>query len=309
MMHPRIRKLRTVAYFGRVWASGLALQLGLRPMRDRMLRPRITGPVPQFNEQEVLDYINRTGGDPDLYRDSEGYLLVPHTYFATWGLAELAKALLAARLPLNFTRVVHATSRVRVHRMQRVTEPARFSATVETVVRTGKRVRVEQQLATRTADAQPLAEHNLAMVLPEKRIGRRRGHKSEIVPIDTNLVTSIRLPPNEGWRYARLSGDFNPVHWIGPFAKLVGFDRPVAHGFDLMARTCHAAVAHLAQGDARKLKMIDIAFRKPVVLPAEVHLYAATPEPMASGNHRVRLWVGPEQEASAQIMGHVEIET
>lgn len=307
-MHSRIRKLRTAAYFGRVWASSLALQLGLRPMRDRMLRPRITGPVPAFSEREVLDYIRRTGGDPDLYRDPEGFLLVPHTYFATWGLAELAKALLAARLPLNFTRVVHATSRVRVHRMQRVVEPARFSATVETVVRTGKRVRVEQQLATRTTDAQPLAEHALAMVLPERRLGRSPGHERQTVPMDTNLVTAIRLPSNEGWRYARLSGDFNPVHWASPFARLVGFRGPVAHGFDLMARTCHAAVAHMADGDARKLKMIDIAFRKPVVLPAEVHLYASEPEPMASGNKRVRLWVAPEQEASAQVMGHVEIE-
>lgn len=307
-MHTRIRKLRTVAFFGRVWASGLALQLGLRPMRDRMLRPRITGPVPQFTEREVLDYIHRTGGDPNLYRDSEGYLLVPHTFFATWGLAELAKALLAARLPLNFTRVVHATSRVRVHKMQRVVEPARFTATVETVVRTGKRVRVEQQLATMTADAQPLAEYSLAMVLPERRIGRAPGHKPQTVPMDTSLVAAIRLPPNEGWRYARLSGDFNPVHWAGPFAKLVGFDRPIAHGFDLMARACHALIAHLADGEAHKLKLIDVAFRKPVVLPAEVHLYAAEPEPMASGNKRIRLWVAPEQEASAQIMGHVEIE-
>ncbi len=307
-MHPRIRKLRTVAYFGRVWASGLALQLGLRPMRDRMLRPRITGAVPPFSERDVEQYIRRTGGDPDLYRDSEGYLLVPHTYFATWGLAELAKALLAARLPLNFTRVVHATSRVRVHRMQRVVEPARFTATVETVVRTGKRVRVEQKLATMTPDAQPLAEHALAMILPERRVGGSKS-KRQIVPIDTSLVTAIRLPPNEGWRYARLSGDFNPVHWMGPFAKLVGFPRPVAHGFDLMARTCHAAVSHLADGDARKLKMMDVAFRKPVVLPAEVHLYAAAPEKMTSGNDRVRLWVAPEQEASAQIMGHVEIES
>jgi MaoC like domain len=307
-MHPRFRKLRTVAYFGRVWASGLALQLGLRPMRDRMLRPRITGPVPQFKERQVIDYITRTGGDPDLYRDPDGNLLVPHTFFATWGLAEFAKALLAAHLPLNFTRLVHATSRVRIHRMQKVSEPARFTATVETVVRTGKRVRIEQQLATMTADAQPLAEYTLAIVLPDRRAGREPGNKRQIVPMDTSLIAAIQLPPNEGWRYARLSGDFNPVHWASPFAKLVGLERPVAHGFDLMARTCHAAVAHLADGDARKLTKIDIAFRKPVVLPAEVHLFAAAPQPMTSGGKRVQLWVGPEQEASAQVVGHVEID-
>jgi hypothetical protein len=306
-MHPRIRKLRTVAYFGRVWASGLALQLGLRPTRDRMLRPRITGEVPPFSEREVERYILSTGGSPDLYRDPDGNLLVPHTYFATWGLAELAKALLAARLPLNFTRVVHATSRVRVFRMQKVLEPARFSATVETVVRTGKRVRIEQQLTTMTAEAQPLAEHTLAMVIPDGQLKRTPGSKPQNIPLDTTLLTAIRLPPNEGWQYARLSGDFNPIHWASPFAKLVGLHGPIAHGFDLMARTCHASVRHLAGGDARKLRKVDVAFRKPIRLPAEVHIFASEPV-TTGGTKRVQLWVGPEQEAAAQIMGHVEIE-
>jgi acyl dehydratase len=307
-MHQRIRKLRTIAYFGRVWASGLALQLGLRTTRDRMLRPRITGPVPRFTEREVEDYILRTGGSPDLYRDPDGNLLVPHTYFATWGLAELAKALLAAHLPLNFTRVIHATSRVRIHRMQKVLEPARFSATVETVVRTGKRVRIEQQLTTMTADAQPLAEHTLAMVLPDRRAGRPPGKQAQTVPIDSTLIAAIRLPSNEGWEYARLSGDFNPVHWAPPFAKLAGLERPIAHGFDMMARTCHATIQHLANSDAQRLRKIDIAFRKPITLPAEVHLFAAQPESMTSGQQRIRLWVAPEQEAAAQIMGHVELD-
>lgn len=304
-MHPRVRKLRTVAYFSRVWASGLALQLGLRPMRDRMLRPRITGPVPSFSERDVEEYVRGTGGDPDLYRDPEGHLLVPPTFFATWGLAELAKALLAARLPLNFTRVVHATSRVRIHRMQRVLEPARFTATVETVVRTGKRVRIEQQLVTMTTDAQPLAEHLVAMVLPDKKIGR--SGERHTVPIDSTLVAAIRLPANEGWKYAQLSGDYNPVHWVRPFAKIVGLDRPIAHGFDLMARASHAVVGHLANGDARKLKALDVAFRRPIVLPAEVHMFASAPEPTSTGMKRVRLWVGVEQESPAQIMGHVEL--
>ena len=303
----QIRKLRTIAYFSRVWASGMALQLGLRPTRDRMLRPRITGSMPRVTDRQVEDFILQTGGPPDLYRDPDGHLLIPHTHFVTWGLAELARAVLAARLPLNFTRVEHATARVRIHRMQQVGEPARFTSTVETVVRTGKRVRIEQQLTTTTNDAQPLAEYSVAMVLPDKRPAQGPGRPDQIVPSDARLLAAMRLPANEGWSYAQLSGDFNPVHWFGPFAKLTGMTGPVAHGFDVMTRTCHAAIAQLAGGDARRLVKIDVAFRRPIPLPAEVHIFAGEQERTAQGTDRHRLWIAPEPEALAQVTGHVEV--
>ncbi|HNS96906.1 MAG TPA: MaoC/PaaZ C-terminal domain-containing protein [Polyangiaceae bacterium] len=306
-MHPRIRKLRTIATFGQVWASGFTMRLGLRAKRDRMLRPRISGVVPAFSEAEIERYILSTGGALDEYRDSDGSLLIPPTYFATWGLAELGKALLASCLPLNFSRVVHASSRVRVHRLQKVNEPARFSATVETVVRTGKKVRIEQQLTTMTPEAQPLAEHTVALVIPDGRSKRRTEQSADIVPVDSTLLSAIRLPPHEGWRYARLSGDFNPIHWASPIAKLLGWRGPIAHGFDLMARTCHASVRHLAQGDARKLRKLDVTFRRPVHLPAELHLFAGQATAMGQ-TKRVLLWVGAEQEAPAKITGHVEVD-
>ncbi len=304
-MHWRIRKLRTIAFFGGVWFSGFALQWGLLPMRERMLRPRITGAVPSFTEEEVDRYVRETGGDPDLYRNADGHLLTPPTFFAIWALAELAKALIAARLPLDFTRAVHATSRVQIHHLPKATEPARFAATVETVVRTGNRIRIEQRLAMTTADGQPLVDHWSALVLPGR--GRLRA-KRQTVPLDTSLVAAIRLASNEGWKYARLSGDINPVHWAGPFARLVGFGGPVAHGFDTMARIFHAAVAHFAGGDAQKVKTLDVSFRRPIVLPAEMHLFASGVETTVSGDKQISLWVGSEQESTAYVTGHVELE-
>jgi acyl dehydratase len=243
-----------------------------------------------------------------MYRDSEGQLLVPHTYFATWGLAELAKSLVHARLPLNFARVIQAGSRVRIHRMQRVSEPSRFSATVETVVRTGKRVRIEQQLTTMTLDGVPLATHTLALVLPDRDAGSFQGNKPETVPLDSRSISTFSLSPSTSWRYARLSGDFNPMHWFSPFAKLIGFDAPIAHGFHLMARTCHAAIEHLAQGNAQRLRKIDISFRKPIPLPTLLHLYATQPQSIQPRHQRVAFWVAPQQQTIAPIAGHLEIE-
>jgi hypothetical protein len=66
-------------------------------------------------------------------------------------------------------------------------------------------------------------------------------------------------------------------------------------------------VRHLAQGDARKLRKLDVTFRRPVHLPAELHLFAGQATAMGQ-TKRVLLWVGAEQEAPAKITGHVEVD-
>ena len=42
---------------------------------------------------------------------------------------------------------------------------------------------------------------------------------------------SWRVPRNMGWRYARVSKDFNPIHLSQIMARLFGFPRALVHGF------------------------------------------------------------------------------
>jgi acyl dehydratase len=67
-------------------------------------------------------------------------------------------------------------------------------------------------------------------------------------------------------RYARLSGDRNPIHmsWIG--ARLFGFKRPIAHGMWTKAR----ALARALPATPIDRVGIDVAFRAPVLLPGRV---------------------------------------
>jgi acyl dehydratase len=79
------------------------------------------------------------------------------------------------------------------------------------------------------------------------------------------------LPADLGRRYARASGDWNPIHLSAPTARLFGFRRAIVHGMWSLAR----CVAELdPRGDAAA---VDAAFKLPVLLPAAVTLYA-TPE-------------------------------
>jgi len=68
-----------------------------------------------------------------------------------------------------------------------------------------------------------------------------------------------------GRRYARASGDYNPIHLFPLTAKLLGFKRQIAHGMWSKAR-CAAALYPLLNGEACT---IAVDFKTPIFLPSK----------------------------------------
>jgi acyl dehydratase len=77
--------------------------------------------------------------------------------------------------------------------------------------------------------------------------------------------TIWRLPGDLGRRYASVSGDRNPIHLYALTAKAFGFPRQIAHGMWTKAR-CLAAL----EGRLPDAVTVDVAFKKPVLLPGSV---------------------------------------
>jgi hypothetical protein len=74
-----------------------------------------------------------------------------------------------------------------------------------------------------------------------------------------------RLPGDLGRRYGSVSGDLNPIHMHSVSARLFGFPSAIAHGMWTKAR-CLAAFEPRLGGTFT----VDVAFRKPILLPATV---------------------------------------
>ena len=77
--------------------------------------------------------------------------------------------------------------------------------------------------------------------------------------------TSWRLPGDLGRRYAAVSGDHNPIHLYALTAKAFGFPQQIAHGMWSKAR-CLAAL----DGRLPESVTVEVAFRKPILLPGTV---------------------------------------
>lgn len=114
----------------------------------------------------------------------------------------------------------------------------------------------------------------ITTVLQITRRGERKG------PPPPAEVTSARYLPLEapadvGRRYARVSGDYNPIHLSTVSARLFGFPRAIAHGMWSLAR-CLALLQELRDHDPRRL---TVRFKQPLLLPARAALrYWSQPE-------------------------------
>lgn len=94
-------------------------------------------------------------------------------------------------------------------------------------------------------------------------------------PLPLAEVAQWRAPADIGRRYARASGDFNPIHLSAISARLFGFPRAIAHGFWNKARTLAELQQHLPDAGYE----LSVRFQQPLLLPGAVTLQASTPGP------------------------------
>lgn len=86
-----------------------------------------------------------------------------------------------------------------------------------------------------------------------------------------NELTRWYADTDIGRRYAKVCGDYNPIHLSAASARLFGFPTAIAHGMWSKAMTLAALRYHLPVSGYE----IDVRFAKPVRLPSEVVLNAS----------------------------------
>ena len=82
---------------------------------------------------------------------------------------------------------------------------------------------------------------------------------------DLPATATWRLPGDLGRRYGSVSGDMNPIHMHPLSARLFGFKSAIAHGMWTTARCLAALQSRLPDAFS-----VEVAFKKPILLPAAV---------------------------------------
>ncbi|MGH8783148.1 MaoC/PaaZ C-terminal domain-containing protein [Paraburkholderia sp.] len=99
-----------------------------------------------------------------------------------------------------------------------------------------------------------------------------------LAPLELDRDTLARharwqLPAQLGRDYARVSGDYNPIHLTALSAKAFGFPRAIAHGMWSLARAAAALQPPKPLAEAS----LAAEFKLPMLLPGEASLWSAAP--------------------------------
>lgn len=224
----------------------------------------------------VRDYVKHVGGNPGDYRE----YLPPHM-FPQWGFALAPRTL--TDLPYPISSAMNGGCRLEVNEPLPIDEELHVTAQLVDVDDNGSRAVLEQKIVTSTRSVDKGIIGRLFVVIPlggsssnsddnEDETTNPDPQQRDRVPDNASEVCRWDIPDNAGLDFAKLTGDFNPLHWVSPYARAAGFENVILHGFSTMARTFESLKNESLTG-TENIETLDVKFTKPLVLPAEVGVY------------------------------------
>ncbi|HUQ01743.1 MAG TPA: MaoC/PaaZ C-terminal domain-containing protein [Kofleriaceae bacterium] len=241
----------------------------------------------------VRAFVAFTKGDQATYRG-----VVPPHLFPQWTLASASRAL--GGVPYPLAKIVNAGVSLDLHARIPAGEPLVVRARLESIDESPSRVLMATRIETGTASAPDALVATLRTYVPlsprsngangeggaNGSNGAKRSERAAppSVADGARELAFIKVPANAGLEFAKLTGDFNPIHWIPAYARTAGFKACILHGFGEFAYATSALVRGLLSGDASKLRAVEARFTKPFVLPGKLGIYVTDAGELFAGD-------------------------
>ena len=239
------------------WRAALKRKITGNTLPEHGLRCRVT-----VNPNAVAKYRKVCG-----FADSP---MLPPTYPHVLAFGLQMQLLTDHRFPFPLLGLIHLSNRIRIHRPLGGVSALTLSVHAQNLKPHPKGATFE--LVTTVADSLGLLwEAESRMLCRGVKLDGDPTDEAQPNPTHVSELTRWQAPADIGRRYARVSGDYNPIHLSALTAKLFGFPQAIAHGLWNKAHTLAALGDHLPAANVE----ISVEFRKPVRLPSEVRLFAS----------------------------------
>ena len=245
--------------------------------------------------RRVARYLAATGGER-IAAFAGGGAVLPPLFPATWETAVCLELFAGLEPPLPLGGIIHLDEETTLLRPLHAGEAYRCRVELERVERARRGHRLTVVARNWTSAGVLCSQSTLAFLVrtgggggaPSGRPTRgaspgqeppgsapRDGERHLRIEPEWRELDRWKLSAGAGRRYARASGDFNPIHLWGVTARPFGFARPILHGYCIEARVAHALMENLWEGDPRALRRLRIVFRAPLPLPSTAVLRVA----------------------------------
>jgi acyl dehydratase len=228
----------------------------------------------RLDQRRIDRFLDATGG-AEIDAFTRGGVLPP-TYSATWETALALELLAAAGAGLPLAGMIHLESELL--QIRSIARDDLVSSRVELEGSDSSTRGITLTLKTRcwNGAGQLCTEGTTLLLLRSRRTPPARSPRPpQPAAADDSWAELARwdIPPDQGRRYARASGDFNPIHLWPVTARPLGFSRPILQGFCTQALVAHALIERSLAGDPAALRRLRITFRAPISLPAALALH------------------------------------
>lgn len=194
-------------------------------------------------------------GTPDGYP-----LTLPPHMIAQWSIPLATKVLRQTRY--NLATIINQGVALRINGELPRGVPLHLGARIIRLEESDGRARVSVSLTTGTATDPTIIEAVLHSTFPLLSTSRKQRKPRPEDELEWETIGHWEASKNDGLRFAILTGDFNPIHWVGIAGRLSPFNTTVLQGFGMMARTFEVL------NRAEPIDFVDVRFLKPVTLPS-----------------------------------------
>lgn len=215
----------------------------------------------------VQDYVKSCGGNAADYKGT-----LPFHLFPQWGFPPLMRTL--SDLPYSLTAIMNGGCTVKLTKPLSSSGPLDVTARLVSLDEGERRVILTQELITKDTAGNSIEVTQTSIVRRTLQPKKNTQPKEEIlVPDNAREVASFHAHAQSGLEYAFFSGDFNPIHYLPPYAQAFGFKRPILHGFAQLGRIYESLRKNVFAGAEDPLSEISIRFEKPLFLPQTCRVF------------------------------------
>jgi hypothetical protein len=208
--------------------------------------------LPALDQDEIERYGAALGFAPGAVPLTWWYLPVQRAHMAT---------LLSDAFPWRLAGIVHVENTFSTHAPAPRGTPILLSTRIDILPPTASgAVYCDLETVASANGERILTCTSKYLAVRGQRSGKARGERPAVAP--GAVIDSWRLSPSSGRAYARVSGDWNPIHLTRWSARMMGLPAPIIHGMHTLGRTCAA----LEKAAGRRVASITVRFTAPVPL-------------------------------------------
>lgn len=228
----------------------------------------------EVTTEAMRAYAEATGAlEPWEERWSEGGELAPPLFAVRPLVGVLFGAIEDEEVGIDLRRLVHGEQEMFFHSPLRRGDRVLARGEIESIeARSTGEVLVLRQWLEREGGEVAVTARSVLFVRGSGAGGGGKGSAPEVAnpsafdSLGDVVAQTQVVEEDQSRRYARASGDLNPLHTDDAFARSAGLSARILHGLCTMAMASNVVIERLCKGEVERLARLSVRFARPVYM-------------------------------------------